>query len=37
MNYVKSIDYNDNIIVSGSTDKSIKVWNCNNLTIIIDK
>ncbi|KAM3132589.1 hypothetical protein pb186bvf_015261 [Paramecium bursaria] len=39
MSYVKTIDYNDkdDIIISGSTDKSIKLWNCKTKTIIIDK
>ena len=34
-----AIDYNykDKLLVSGSYDKSIKLWNCRNETIIINR
>ena len=37
--YVMAIDYNDvdDTIISGSGDKSLKLWNCKNKNIIIDK
>ena len=37
--YIRAIDYNekDEIIVSGSDDKSIKLWDCRNSRIIIYK
>ena len=39
MSFVKTIDYDDkdDTIIRGSTDKSIKLWNCKTKTIIIDK
>ena len=38
-NFIRAFDYNDkdDIIISGSIDKSIKLWNCRNQSIIINK
>ncbi|KAM3131954.1 Serine/threonine-protein kinase smu1 [Paramecium bursaria] len=37
--FINAIDYNElkNYIISGSADKSIKLWDCNNQSIIINK
>ena len=39
LKYGIAIDYSDKdeIIISGSGDTSIKVWNCKNYSIIINK
>ncbi|KAM3133767.1 hypothetical protein pb186bvf_014176 [Paramecium bursaria] len=34
---ILAIDYKDEIIVSGSHDESIKLWNCRNLCMLINK
>ena len=37
--FINAIDFNsiDNLLISGSADGSIKLWDCKNLSIIIDK
>ena len=36
---VNAIDYSDkdDLLISGSADKSIKLWDCKNQGIIIDR